>query len=337
MSNPINELLTSPKLKNGASPATPDNKLFKNGTSTSTTPANVPKNRLVDQFYNTGRITSSTNSKLDLPSLYKDSVSKSPSHQQLLPPQGTPSSERNNFHWKNGGGATDELTDESIDKNDGEINDTIIENILNNGGFQFNYDHNQIIEDDDLVNYLLNIDSVIDHRNDKSTKKPFEQLDKIMTNLSDKALLKSRQILFNKNLFSAPVDSLTELNNLDDYLVNMKKNVDELAETLRKNMFSITMGYKDEIHDNVQRLNKVSEELKLLEKKSNMFKEKINEQKSINFRKMMDSLDILDDVNKRMNDYCKVKKSRLIMKVNIFLAIVILGMSIYYGTKLIKN
>ena len=38
-----------------------------------------------------------------------------------------------------------------------------MDDILNKGGFKFKYDPNQLVQDKELVNYLLNIDNILDH------------------------------------------------------------------------------------------------------------------------------------------------------------------------------
>ncbi|RCK55847.1 hypothetical protein Cantr_04906 [Candida viswanathii] len=348
-STPITELLTSPKLKsqngNGLLDTKHGSKLNNNNSnsnsnknghpSASPTPLSDKKKRLVNQFYNSNRITS-PNSRVDLPNALKDhhQLSKTPSTQQILAPLSTPIAERRNFNWKEESVEPKEALDPyAFNDSSFLLTDDVVDHVLNNGGFGFNYDHNQIIQDDDLLNYLLNIDNIIDHRTDGSANpgKTFDQLDKIMANISDKTLSRSRTILLS-NKRSAP-DALKELERIQNYLEDLKTSTDELARTLSANQAGITLAYKKEIHENVTRLSQVSDELKVLESKSNMFKEKIKQQKSSSMGEMMENLDLLDEINKNLEKRSAVKKQRLIIQINVVCGILILLLSVYYGYK----
>lgn len=338
-SAPITELLTSPKLKKATTSGLLDSRYGnksnnKNGHIPNTaSPLAEKKNRLVDQFYNSSRVTS-PNSRADLPSLLKDhhQLSKSPSMQQISAPLTTPVVERRVLNWKEESLEPKETMDlHTFNNGSFLLSDEVVDHMLNNGGFGFNYDHNQIIEDDELLNYLLNIDNIIDHRTDGSTNstKAFDQLSQIMANISDKSLTRARTVLM-PNKRNAP-DALKELDRIDLYLQNLQTTTQEMCETLSSNLDRVTDAYKNEIHENVIRLNQVSDELKMLENKSDMFKEKIKEQKSSKMNDMMENLDMLDDINNKLQKFSDVKKQRFVIRINVICGLFILVISIYYA------
>lgn len=339
---PITELLNSPKLKNTTNIGLLDSRYGtksnnKNGNASgSSTPSLLDKkNRLVDQFYNSNRITS-PNSRADLPSLLKEhsQLSKIQSTQQTSAPLSTPVAERRMFHWKEDSIEPKEAIDRhSLNNNSFLLSDDAVNNTLNTGGFGFNYDHNQIIEDDELLNYLLNIDNIIDHRTDGNANpsKTFDELNKIMSNIADKTLTKSRAILISDKMDKP--DALKELERIENYLQDLKITTNELAHSLNSNLSGVTDEYKNEIREKVIRLNKVSDELKELEDKSNRYKEEIKKQKSSNMNQMIENLDFLDEINKNLQKHSAIKKKRLIIQINIICGVVILVFSIYYAYK----
>ena len=78
-------------------------------------------------------------------------------------------------------------------------------------------------------------------------------------------------------------------------------------------------SYKDEINDNIVRLNQVSKELETLEAKANTFRDQISQQKANNTNQMMGTIAILTDVNNKMKKYSIIKRNRIIVEVNIVL------------------
>lgn len=341
-SNPINDLLTSPKfIKSNRfnSPIPPSTPTTTAQTSpiTNGNPTIDQKNRLVDQFYNSGRITS-PGSRVDLSNMHKETLLISPT-QQSFSKVSTPKSERK-FNWKEDSlEPRDDLTDFSptppLEKNH-NLNDEIMDDILNKGGFKFKYDANQLVQDKELVNYLLNIDNILDHnenthdmKNRKDTS--LSELNKAMSNLYDTTLLKSKKILIpHKN---DHFDSLTELNHLKRYLEELHNSIDSLGRSLGANRNKVRESYKDKIDDNIARLNLVSKELETLETKANLFRDKISQQKSNTTNQMMETITILTDVNNKMKKYSIIKRNRIIVEVNVVLGLLVLIVSIYYGYK----
>ena len=97
--------------------------------------------------------------------MHKEALLISPTQQQSFSKVSTPNQkeiqlERDSLEPR------DELTDYSptppIEKNH-NLDDEIMDDILNKGGFKFKYDPNQLVQDKELVNYLLNIDNILDH------------------------------------------------------------------------------------------------------------------------------------------------------------------------------
>lgn len=342
-SNPINDLLTSPKFIksnkfNSPIPSSTPTTTAQTSPITNGNPVIDQKNRLVDQFYNSGR-TTSPGSRVDLSNMHKEALLISPTQQQSFSKVSTPKSERK-FNWKEDSlEPRDELTDYSptppIEKNH-NLDDEIMDDILNKGGFKFKYDPNQLVQDKELVNYLLNIDNILDHnetthdiKNKKDTS--LSELNKAMSNLYETTLLKSKKILTpHKN---EHFDSLTELSHLERYLDELHNSIDSLGRSLGANRDKVRGSYKDEINDNITRLNQVSKELETLEAKANTFRDQISQQKANNTNQMMGTIAILTDVNNKMKKYSIIKRNRIIVEVNIVLGLLVLVVSIYYGYK----
>ena len=106
-----------------------------------------------------------------------------------------------------------------------------------------------------------------------------------------------------------------------------------MGRSLGANRDKVRGSYKDEINDNITRLNQVSKELETLEAKANTFRDQITQQKANNTNQMMGTIAILTDVNNKMKKYSIIKRNRIIVEVNIVLGLLVLVVSIYYGYK----
>lgn len=341
LSPTMNELLTSPKYKSidsgtsgsASNKGSPRGNLKSNSSSTSIPKATATsasdKKRLVDQFYNANVKPSTSSSRgsssLDLSSMFRNANND----MALLPVTG-----ESKLRYQASGDTSSEMTENSSNETEstmsGKLNDESFVNILNEGGFKFNYDSSRLMQDEELMNYLLNIDTMLDS-NPEDSLKPFEQLGSIMSGISEKILIKSTLEITNPDNNNKIGTSLDELEGLLNYLDNLKSQTQQLMTHLIENRTSISKKYQNEINENINRMSQVSAQLEGLENKLNLIKDKITEQKAVISHEMMERLDLLERVNRQMQVYSKESSSRKFMQVNITIAVFILVFGIYYG------
>lgn len=207
-----------------------------------------------------------------------------------------------------------------------ELDDEIFMNILNEGGFKFNYDASRLFEDEELMNYLLNIDSMIDVDPEDSSK-PFDQLGNVMANIGEKFNDKS----ISPSEHGKIGHSLDELNSLERYLSNLHAQTQQLMNHLVANRVVIQQKYQNEINENINRITQISNQLQGLEDKLNQIRDRITKHKLGISNEMMQRLNLLERVNRQMQAYSQESSSRKFMQVNIAIAVILLMIAVYYG------
>ncbi|CAK9438673.1 uncharacterized protein LODBEIA_P28970 [Lodderomyces beijingensis] len=201
-----------------------------------------------------------------------------------------------------------------------ESSEAIVYSILDSGGFEFRYDEKQIIENDRLVNYLLNIDNIIDNieksGNDKNKHNPYEPLVNIMSVISEKLMMKQKAILF------SPVEnpSLVQLELITSYLDLLKGDIAKMKHELSSNLQVTADKHKEEITRNVTRLNQVASDLQELENKSVYYKDIIQHHKHLINVEMSGKLDLLEDINSKLIQHKKSQRNQKLIRVNCFVA-----------------
>ncbi|RLV93144.1 hypothetical protein JA1_002676 [Spathaspora sp. JA1] len=325
------ELLDSPKITPKLMMTTPSNtnvSLNTNlGTSSSMRSTNsnmkvngtfsgsTDKNRLVDQFYRPNiKGTHKASSSVDLTNFFRSNIELTPGKRK----------------WMNDFDAMD-LNSETPFKPETKLTDELFHDILNQGGFKFEFDRELFLEDDELINFVLNIDTILDEY-PHDVKKPYEQLERIMTSMADKVVIKSKNVLLRDQ--PTKNKSLDELESLEQYLADLKLQTQDLTTQLSNNRELIRSKYREEINNNINKLNQVSEQLKVLEERSNSFKERITEENMAMSQDMIEKLELLENINIRMREYSRVKKSRRVKQLQVFISVaVVVFLAFYYGYK----
>ena len=225
-----------------------------------------------------------------------------------------------------------------------ETSEELVNATLNHGGFKFQYNEKEIIENDKLVNYFLNIDNILaelgvkDHdRNDRNdhnhrsdhhqllVRELYDPLLKIMSVVSEKLLLKQKEILF-----SVPqCPSLVQLDLIRQYLEFLKTEITRTKLELRDRLVETRDTNKEEITESLDKLNEIVENLVLLENKSRLYKEKIQAHKQLLNVEISQKLDLLEDINKRITKNKSIQRRQKWVRANVCIGvlIVVLGVS----------
>ncbi|EGW34809.1 uncharacterized protein SPAPADRAFT_47888 [Spathaspora passalidarum NRRL Y-27907] len=271
------------------------------------------KNRLVDQFYRPNvKLHNRAHSSVDLASIFKSSIELTPGKRR----------------WMNDSEMM-ESTSGSTLNHESALTDESFNEILNQGGFKFEFDREMLVQDDELINFVLNIDTILDEY-PQDTNRPYEQLERIMTSMTDKLEIKFKNILLRHQ--PTKNKSLEELDSVEKYLHGLKLQTAELITQLNNNRELIRSKYREEINVNINKLTHVTAQLKGLEKRSNAFKEKITEENMVMSQDMIEKLELLENINLRMREYSRIRKARRFRRVQMLLSIgVVIFLAIYYG------
>ncbi|KAK6456103.1 uncharacterized protein RJT20DRAFT_127898 [Scheffersomyces xylosifermentans] len=307
-----------------------------------TTTSESDKKRLVDQFYNSvneSAPVSRSTSATELESFFKANAKKahSPTAEKALKWMETPS------HEPEAKGIKPLKSKSPINFTDEKFN-----NIINSGGFSFPTNSLKLIEDEELTNYLLNIDTIIEdiskdnealfakgkigpdgrHHPHVPNKESLEPLSRIMRSLSSTLAEKSKLILLEEG--DSQMETLEQLNALSRYLSGLSRSTNELREQLVSNREEIKSKYQSNITDSLNRLRDLSDELNNLENKLTKIKHKVNESKSIMSREMADKIDVLEYINDRFKEHSTEKRNLRFKQLNIGLAVLVVVVSVYF-------
>lgn len=296
------------------------------------------KKRLVDQFYNSvneSNPVSRASSSSELAQHFKSTSTnlQSPTAEKALKwIENSSSNESDQKPFKI------RTTPKIINYTEEKFN-----SIINNGGFTYTSNSSKLIEDQELTNYLLNIDTILEdpnkendnngkskrHDHHKQNKDLLEPLATIMKSLSLTLVEKSKLNLIDDD--DDHIESLAQLNGLSKYLLDLHNSTNELLQRLILNREEIKSNYRSEIKDSLNRLSDLSAELNNLEIKLSVIKNKINDSKTVMSREMADKIELLEYVNDRFKDYSTQKRNMRFKQYNIALAVLVVVVSIYIG------
>ncbi|KAI5955661.1 hypothetical protein KGF54_001163 [Candida jiufengensis] len=371
--NTPNELLNSPRFLRDFKRSTSNNNVL---STSNINNHNNPKdqlhkeqkNRLVDQFYN--KLPNSPQNNGDISKLLQNNLNDSNDSDFLSSLQNsnlnlnslsqalnTPKNGEKKFKWdqdesnnddtlkiieqlqdddpKSGISNTSTTTSRSFDL---KANEELIFNILNNGGFSFQYDVKHVIEDDKLVNYLINIDNIIDEslrldkanykKNEKLQNDPMDQLTKIISSISDKIILKSKLLIYSK---SNPIKlSILQLNIISNYLTNLNIDIINLKKFLTENLTNIEIENKEIISKNLKKLDEINENINKFDLKLNFYKDKISKSKQYMNDELNKKISLIESINNKIQNQKQLKRSKNYFKFSAIISIGIILFSVIW-------
>ncbi|KAG5421966.1 hypothetical protein I9W82_001059 [Candida metapsilosis] len=232
----------------------------------------------------------------------------------------------------------------TINSNISNLNasEELVNSVLNNGGFRFEYDTKHVIEDDKLVSYLINIDNVLEelekrkhaqtHRRKHSNSfedDEYGELVKILTTISEKVLFKTKAIIHAK---TNPVKAtILQLDLVSQYLNALHESMHQLRTDLATKLSQTRDNNSTIISDNLSKLNEIDSDLKKLEATTNSYKDKIIQQKQLMKNDINDKLTILEEINKSIHIHNQKRRNKRILGVNVVIAGLIVLVGIYLG------
>ncbi|KAI5961204.1 uncharacterized protein KGF55_004129 [Candida pseudojiufengensis] len=331
------------------------------------------KNRLVDQFYN--NVPNSPQNNSDLNRILQNNLNDSNESGFLASLQNSNvnlksmaqglSSTKNNdikkFKWDQDEINVDEKMKEFelLQQNqppksghsttttnnmpfDLKASEDLVFSILNNGGFSFQYDVKHVIEDDKLVNYLINIDNIIDdymksknsnHSNNQNLNDDaMNQLTKIISSISDKIMMKSKLLIHSK---SNPIKmSILQLNIISNYLINLNLDIKNLKNYLITNLENTKNENKEIIIKSLNKLDNINENLINFENKSNFYKDKISNSKNYMNDEINKKIKLLESINIKIQNQKNLNKTKNYLKLN---CLIIIGFILFVGVWIYKR
>lgn len=298
ISNPSPSALSSPKqaLSNGKS--TP----YKIASS------EKDKKRLVEQFYNTfnDTIVSQPND-VDISAFLR--------HSNLSSANGSPTLEK------------------SIDFDRGVNKDKEFSDLVNYGGLTFRPFDQHLINDENLTNYLLNIDTFTNdlQKENKDGKRSLEPLSNVIEQVQRSLLEPLHKSMSKSSDHSIEaLRALEDLENLGTYIKNLHESTNVLLEELQKGKTLLKEKYKREISENIERLNQFIASLEQLEHKLDTIKNKISANKEFMANSLNEKIAVLEFVNHRYIQHSKEMRYRRLKQLNIGLAALVVILGIYY-------
>lgn len=218
----------------------------------------------------------------------------------------------------------------------------LVNNVLSNGGFRFEYDTKHVIEDDKLVNYLINIDNVLEElekrkhhhssyrrKHVSTTDEQYGDLIKILTTISEKVLIKTRALIYAKT--NPAKATILQLDLVSQYLRTLHDLMHQLRQDLVAKLSQTRDNNKSVISDNLSKLNEIDSNLNNLEATTNRYKDKIMQQKQLMKNEVNDKLNLLEEINKLIHMHNQNKRNKRIIRLNVVFAGLVVLVGIYLG------
>ena len=228
----------------------------------------------------------------------------------------------------------------------------LVNNVLHNGGFRFEYDTRHVIEDDKLVNYLINIDNVLEelekrkhhnqkhnghHRHNKhkvvgddnNDDDQYEELIKILSTISEKVIIKTKAMIYAKT--NPAKATIIQLDLVSQYLDMLYKTMHNLRQELINKLSQTRDNNNTIIGENLSKLNEIDANLNNLEATTNRYKDKIMQQKQLMKNEVNDKLNLLEEINRLIHVHNKNKRNKRIVRMNVVFAGLVVLVGIYLG------
>ncbi|KAK6198710.1 uncharacterized protein RJT21DRAFT_115667 [Scheffersomyces amazonensis] len=215
------------------------------------------------------------------------------------------------------------------------INDEIFGEIIRNGGFKYDARVGNMINEDHMLGYLklheliLRDEDEDEVKDDKENNLPkqmgFQRFNKQLKSMTQELIQQSQEISENAEIQS----NLNDLKSLDEYLDKLNIQTKELMNQLITNKEDLKSNYQRDINDSINRLNDISLQLTSLETRLTILKDKINQDKLVMSREMIDKLQVLEFVDERFKDYMVVSSIRRFKRVNITISVIVVLFGIY--------
>ncbi|KAI5969857.1 hypothetical protein CANMA_001096 [Candida margitis] len=224
----------------------------------------------------------------------------------------------------------------------------LVNNVLSNGGFRFEYDTKHVIEDDKLVNYLINIDNVLEELEKRKHNQQRNQRHKhlngavddddrygdlinILGTISEKVLIKSKGLIYSKT--NPAKATILQLDLVSQYLKTLGDNMHQLRQELVNGLSQTRDKNRSIITDNLSKLNEIDSQLNALEATANRNKDKVNQQKQMMKNEVNEKLTLLEEINKKIDLHNQNKRNKRIIRSNVVLAGLIMVVGIYFALR----
>lgn len=223
--------------------------------------------------------------------------------------------------------------------------DSTFKDILKQGGTKYLSMDYSLLNDEELVTYLLNIDNIVTreaydqkmhvHQNSNNQQQleqiqddPLKPVEIILTNLSN-VVTESIQ----KQIVTPMETDKTksQIEQLRNYVVRLQHETEKLATELKSNKEITKTKYQNEINLNVEKLKNLTTTLEELETRLNKLKDQISSNKSKMNTDITQKLKVLEHIDKRMIAYTADSKERRIKLVSTTFAVLILLISVWWG------
>lgn len=245
----------------------------------------------------------------------------------------------------------DDLNFNSEDKNresfPDKITKTEFKSIISSGGLEFIPNSAQTNDDEDLTQYLLNIDRTFeewqsenDNMNminqfdnekvDGRSLKPFREL---LESIESIVIQNSRSSLQvnDINHLQQQNNSLAQLNKISDYLITLNDQLSIFLRDFESHKENLKSDFQQQLNDNVSKLQDMKQQLSQLENKLNKLRNLINTNKTILSKVLPEKIRTLEIIKKQINEYSSTSNKKRYKTLNILLAVLIVLISIYYG------
>lgn len=208
---------------------------------------------------------------------------------------------------------------------------------------------NHIIRNDNLTNYLLNIDLVTNeilhqknqdahsHYNirgidtSEENENNLQPLLNILDNVTTTLKSDLHQEISKKNGKIEVPPSIVQLEKLSSRLTDIHSSITEVFDNLYQQREDIKGKYRDKINQNVNKLLELVISLESLETRLSDAKNEIKQNKQIMSSELIEKFETLEYIDKKFDNHTKLTRNRRFKQLNISLAVLVVLFSIYMG------
>lgn len=245
---------------------------------------------------------------------------------------------------------TDELTSKEfeVSKNkELEFKNASFDDSFTQGELAYLPLDNHIIMNDNLTNYLLNIDLVTNeiihqknqdfhsHYNirgidtNEDAEHDLQPLLNILQNVTTTLKTDLQQEITKKTENIGVPPSIIQLLKLSTRLSEMQKSITEVFDDLFSQKDEIKSKYRDKINQNVNKLHELVVSLESLEYRLTEAKNAIKQNKQIMSEELIEKFETLEYIDEKLANHAKLTRDRRFKQLNIGLAVLVVVFSIY--------
>jgi Tfp pilus assembly protein PilO len=228
-----------------------------------------------------------------------------------------------------------------------KITQTDFKSIISSGWLEFIPNSTQTNDDEDLTQYLLNIDRTfeewqLDNDNmnminqfenekvDGRSLKPFRELLESIESIVTQHSRSSLQVN-DINHQQQQYNSLAQLNKISDYLITLNDQLSVFLRDFESHKEIMKSEFQQQLNDNVLKLQDMKQQLSQLENRLNKLRNLINTNKTILSKVLPEKIRTLEIIKKQITEYSSTSNKKRYKTLNILLAVLIVLISIYYG------